>query len=153
MVLCDSELKWLYDVTSEQAERSHILDLPEVKGQILGKISNCISWNSYVVSTWNFHNWFFLTKEVRSWCYSSISASISNSSFWSLKSVGIISRYIPTKMKFRWSNHLYVNQNDLKLFFVIFVFKISLPEVCDLAKNWYTLLLVSKSLIGAHLQN
>ena len=29
MVLCDSKLKWLPNVTSEQAERDHILDVSE----------------------------------------------------------------------------------------------------------------------------
>ena len=58
-------------------------------------------------------------------------------------------------MKVRSSNHRSVNNDHWKLFRDICdnSFEISLPEVCDLAKNWYSFLFVSENLTCVYLQN
>ena len=57
------------------------------------------------------------------------------------------------KMKFRQNNGLYVNKKHQKLVKFVKVFEISLPEVCNLVKDYYTFLFASKSLISVYLQN
>ena len=74
-------------MVSAQAERAHTLDASEFKDLVFRWNLQLYILDPGVVSTWNFHDWIFLTKER---CHSLLFADTSNFGFWSLKSTWVI---------------------------------------------------------------